>query len=932
MHKLGCVPGGSAAQGCTSWASFEAFRPRGLTSLARLSPLVVSAFLIAALPAPAAEQKSPPRPDATVTATALTFERDVRPILRAHCFDCHGSQNVRKGGLDLRLRRFMAKGGESGPAITPGHPEESYLLDRLKAGEMPPGDQKLSAAEIGIIESWIRAGALTAQQEPTDLSAAAQITADDRAFWCFQPIRRPPVPQFAPTDRVRTPIDALLCAALKPKHLTFSPDGDKRTLIRRLSLDLLGLPPEPAAVDAFLADQSPDAYERLVERLLASPHYGERWGRHWLDTAGYADSEGFDEQDIPRPEAFHYRDYVIHALNADKPFDQFIAEQLAGDELAPPQKGDLTADAIEKLSATGFLRMAADGTATSNGPATANQNVADTIKIVSTSLLGLSVGCAQCHDHRYDPILQDDYYRLRAVFEPALNWKNWRVPSQRRISLYTQADRARVAAVAKEANEAAVKVAEKERKYLAAELDKELAKYEPPVAKALRVALDTPDAKRTAEQKQLLSQHPSVNISPGLLSQFNPTAAADLDKERAKVAAIQAKAPVEQFLRVLTENPGEVPPTYLFYRGEFSAPRQEEEPGDLTVCVAEGQTGNIPRRDATRATSGRRLAYAKRLMSGTHPLVGRVLVNRIWLHHFGRGLVATPADFGRMGERPSNPQLLDWLADEFAKSGWDLKRLQRLIVTSTAYRQSSTHTPDRDAADPDNLLLSRMNVRRLDAEAVRDCVLAASDSLYDRMCGKPVPVREDGVGQIVVGVENKVGANEQGPEIPIGGEEYRRSVYIEVRRSRPLALLRTFDLPVMETNCDRRVASTSAPQALMLMNSEFALRQANRFAQRLVRDAGSDPRQQVARAFEIAFARPATDAEIAESLEFLQHQSEEVKAHPSATAPAKPQPTGPKKRRRNRPTSRPTAADPGLQPLTDFCQALIGCNEFLYSD
>ncbi len=394
---------------------------------------VVFAILSGAVAARAGEQKSPAPP---------VFERDVRPILRAHCFDCHGSQNVRKGGLDLRLRRLMAKGGESGPAIAPGHPEESYLLDRVKTGEMPPGDQKLTPAEVAVIDGWIRAGALTAQKEPTELSAAAQITADDRAFWCFRPIHRPPVPQFTPADRIRTPIDALLSAALKPKQLSFSPDADKRTLIRRLSLDLLGLPPEPAAVDAFLADQSPNAYERLVDRLLASPHYGERWGRHWLDTAGYADSEGFDEQDVPRPEAFHYRDYVIRALNADKPFDQFIAEQLAGDELVPPHSGDLPADAIEKLSATGFLRMAVDGTASSNSPATANQNVADTIKIVSTSLLGLSVGCAQCHDHRYDPILQDDYYRLRAVFEPALNWKNWRVPSQRRVSLYTRADRA----------------------------------------------------------------------------------------------------------------------------------------------------------------------------------------------------------------------------------------------------------------------------------------------------------------------------------------------------------------------------------------------------------------------------------------------------------------------------------------------------------
>jgi len=896
MHKLGCV---------ARW---------GLSPIATRSGSwfcsVVLLFAPAVLPAETIEsQKKAARP--------LTFERDIRPILRVHCLDCHGNKNVRKGALDMRLRRLMVKGGESGPALSPGHPDQSYLLDRVKSGEMPPGDQKLASAEIAVIETWIREGAPTAQKEPTEINAATLITAEDRDFWCFRPIRRPSLPHFAAHDRIRTPIDAILIAALKPRQLTFSPEADRRTLVRRLSLDLLGLPPAPAEVEAFLADTSPDAYERLVDRMLASPHYGERWGRHWLDVAGYADSEGFDDQDVPRSEAFHFRDYVIQAFNANKPFDQFVAEQLAGDELLPPQKGDLTPEAIEKLSATGFLRMAADGTASANTPAAANQNIADTIKIVSTSLLGLSVGCAQCHDHRYDPILQDDYYRLRAVFEPALNWKNWRVPSQRRVSLYTQADRARVVAVNQEASAAAAKVAEKERRYVAEALEKELSKLAAPVAKELKTALDTPSPKRTTAQNQLLSLHPSVNISPGLLSQYNPTADADLQKDRAKVVAIQARAPVEDFLRVLTENPGELPPTFLFYRGEFGQPRQEEEPGDLTVCADAGKSGTIPRRDSKRPTSGRRLAYAQRLMSGKHPLVGRVLVNRIWLHHFGRGLVSTPADFGRMGERPTHPELLDWLADEFATSGWNLKRLQRLIVTSTAYRQSSARTPERDAADPDNLLLSRMNVRRLDAEVVRDCVLTASGSLFDRMSGRPVPVREDAVGQIVVGVDTKVGANEPGAEIPIGTEESRRSVYIEVRRSRPLALLRTFDLPVMETNCDRRVASTSAPQALMLMNSEFALSQANRFAQRLHRDPGTNSRLQVAKAFEIAFGRPATKREIDESVAFLERQTEELKARPAAAGT---------------PKHHPAPAQPALQPLTDFCQALISSNEFLYSD
>jgi len=874
----------------------------------------------------------------TVPPSGLTFEKDIRPIIRARCLDCHGSQNVRKGGLDLRLRRLMVKGGESGEAVVPGHPDQSYLLDRIKGGEMPPGEQKVPAKEIAILEAWIAAGAPTAHNEPADLGAGNLITEEDRDFWAFRPIGRPKVPAGGPADRVRTPIDAFLLAAMRQKGLSFASDADKRTLIRRLSLDLVGLPPHPNDVAAFLADASPQAYERLVDRLLASPHYGERWGRHWLDVAGYADSEGYDANDLARPEAYRYRDYVVHAFNANKPFDQFVIEQLAGDELVPPPHKNLSPESIEKLTATGFLRMAADGTATAGAalPTASNQVMADTIKIVSTSLLGLSVGCAQCHDHRYDPILQDDYYRLRAVFEPALNWKNWRAPSQRRVSLYTDADRARVAVLGAEAAKASAVHAEKERTSIARALDKELAKLEPSLARQLKTAFDTPDAKRTAEQKSLLSQHPSVNISAGTLYQYDPAAADELKQDAAKIAAIQARVPAEEFVRVLTETPGETPATFLFNRGDFQQPKQEIAPGDLAVCVAEGKSGEIARHDPHLPTTGRRLAYARRLMSGRHPLVGRVLVNRVWLLHFGRGIVGTPSDFGHLGDRPTHPALLDWLADEFASTGWDLKRLQRLIVTSTAYRQDSARTPKRDAADPDNLLLSRMNVRRLDAEIIRDSVLAASGSGFSRMYGRPVPVKEDAVGQIIVGIDTKVGANEPGADVPIGTEEFRRSLYIEVRRSRPLALLRAFDAPVMETNCDRRIASTAAPQALMMMNSDFTLTEANRFAQRLKRDAGPDPRREVSLAFELAFGRAPDAAEMDQSLAFLRSQTDELKVPPGAAHPQKHARATRNFKKNRRPKYeamlRSTAAEPSLQPLTDFCQAILSSNEFLYVD
>ncbi len=321
------------------------------------------------------------------------MERDIRPIFKEHCFDCHGAAEKVEGGLDLRLVRFMVSGGESGSALAPGKPSESLLLDRIKAGEMPPTGKKVPAEQIAKIEQWILTGANTAQPEPEKIDPGIGITAAEREFWSFQPIVRPEIPMFTDSDRVRTPIDAFLLAEMRPHGLNFSADADKQTLIKRIHFDLIGLPPTADQMATFMADQSPGAYEALVDRLLESPHYGERWARHWLDVAGYADSEGYTDSDADRPWAYFYRDYVIRAMNADKPFDQFIHEQLAGDELVPPPYNNLTPDQIEKLTATGFLRLAADGTGSgANDDQARNQTIADTIKIVSTSLLGLSVG------------------------------------------------------------------------------------------------------------------------------------------------------------------------------------------------------------------------------------------------------------------------------------------------------------------------------------------------------------------------------------------------------------------------------------------------------------------------------------------------------------------------------------------------------------
>jgi mono/diheme cytochrome c family protein len=837
--------------------------------------------------------------------TALTYEQHIRPILKANCFDCHGEGDKLRAGLDLRLRRFIVEGGDSGPALVPDHRRESLLFERVRKHEMPPGKKKLSPEAIALIGRWIDGGARTANPEPKRLGKGPVITSQERAFWAFQPIRRPAVPRPSHFGLVRTPIDAFILARLEADRRTFAPEAGKEALIRRATLDLTGLPPTLEEVAAFRADSSPDAFDRLVDRLLASPHYGERWGRHWLDVAGYADSEGYTSADPVRPNAYKYRDYVICSFNADKPFDQFIQEQLAGDEMVRPPYQNLRPENIDKLVATGFLRMAPDGTA-SGGVDQAlarNQVVAEMLKIVSTSLLGLTVGCAQCHNHRYDPIPQIDYYRLRAVFEPALDVAHWRPPAARRISLYTAADLRRAAQVEADASRIDAERLRKTQEYIERTFERELHKLPEKLRDPIRRARRTPPAQRSAAQKQLLKENPSVNVSAGSLYLYDAQAAADLKKIADRAAAFRSTKPVEEFVRALTEVPGQVPPTYLFYRGDHTQPKQAVAPGELTV-LASSSDCRIPVRDPKLPTTGRRLAYARWLTSGRHPLTARVLVNRVWLHHFGRGIVGTPGDFGFLGERPTHPELLDWLADDFMASGWRLKRLHKRIMTSTVYRQSALR---QDTADPDNRLLGRTALRRLDAEALRDSILAVAGRLNDKMLGRPLPVMEDEVGQIVIGIENKNGENRPGPVIPLHGEEFRRSVYVQVRRSRPLAVLDTFDAPAMDPNCAARASSTVAPQALMLMNSEFIVTEAGHFAERVRRKIGNDPRTQVTHAWRLAFGAEPTAEDIKDAVAFLAEQTASFRARPMADG----------------------KDAPGLA-LASYCQVLLSSNRFLY--
>ena len=846
----------------------------------------------------------------------ITFERHIRPILRQHCFDCHGATETKEGSLDLRLVRFLKQGGDSGAAIADRNSGESLLIKRIEDGEMPPGGSHLPPEQLKVLREWIDAGAKTERTEPDHIGPGVPITSEDREYWAFRPIARPIIRGSRDGDLIRTPIDAILVQAM-PSGVSFSPDADRATLIRRAYLDLIGLPPQSSDVDRWSQLSDPNWFEQLVDALLDSPQYGERWARHWLDVAGYADSEGQTTEDAVRPWAWKYRDYVIRSLNANKPFDRFIVEQLAGDELAGIKNGDWSAEQIELLTATGFLTMAADGTGSGdNSPEARNKVIADTIKIVSSSLLGVSVGCAQCHDHRYDPISQLDYFAMRAVFEPAFDWQQWRVPDARRISLYTIADREQAALIEQEAQKISQERAEKEKGFMADALDKELTKYEEPLKSELRDAYLKPEKDRSDEQKMLLKKFPSVNITPGVLYQYLPKAAEELKEFDKKIAETRSRKPKEEFIRAMGEVPNRIPDTHLFHRGDHQQPKQKVLPADLAIAAPEGELPTLPEKDANLVTSGRRLAYAKWLTSGKHPLVARVLVNRIWLHHFGQAIVPTPSEFGKLGMPPSNAALLDWLADEFMRSGWDLKELHRTILKSTAWRQTATRENAKSAIDSENHFYWRKSIQRLDAEVIRDRMLAVSGTLDQKLYGPPIAIKADEAGQIIV-----------------DGQQKRRSLYLQVRRTQPVAMLQSFDAPVMDVNCERRPVSTVATQSLILLNGEYTWQQADLVAARATRESVPLSAEQMANqpelpgsataesfselpaqlhmAWQLVYCRAPTPAEFKLVLEHAGTQLRTMQTDPRGVA---------------------AGSTIAKQVLVNYCHALLNSSEFVYVD
>ena len=765
-------------------------------------------------------------PNDDLLAPDLFFESDIRPILRQYCFECHGANDEKDGNLDLRLVHKLLKGGDSGAGIYPLQADQSLIIKRIEAREMPPNGHAIPEDQVAIVRRWINEGAKTKRTEPDAIESGIPLTIEDREYWAYRPI--PSNLQVPPSKKPDSTIGGWLLSGAGASridgwHLVGSQVGeaDRATLVKRVYFDLVGTAPTLEVIEEAKQSSAPDWYERIVEELLASPSYGERWARHWLDLAGYADSEGMTAQDAERPWAWKYRDYVVRSLNANKPMDRFITEQLAGDELAGAKQGDWTSEQIELLTATGFLTMAADGTGSGdNSPEARNKVIADTLKIIGSSLLGSSIGCAQCHDHRYDPISQRDYFAIRAVFEPAFDWQQWRTPEGRKLSLYTQKEIELAARVEEEAKQRASHRKLTEDRYMAEALQKELEKYEEPLRTSLKQAYETPSKDRNEEQTRLLKMYPSVNITPGVLYQYLPKAAEELKNIDQEIAAIRAKKPREEFIRVMTEIPNRIPDTHLFHRGDHQQPRQKITPRDLPVTAPEGEVPAIPERNDSLSTSGRRLAYARWLTNGRHPLVSRVLVNHMWVHHFGKGIVATPGEFGKLGTPPTHPELLDWLAYEFVRTEWDLKSLHRTILNSNTYKQSSRLRSNSDSAGDGSQDNWRKPLMRLDAEVLRDRMIIAAGNMQNELYGPPIPLKSDDTGQIIV-----------------QGKQTRKSLYLQVRRSQPVAMLQSFDAPVMDVNCDFRPVSTVATQSLILLNGEFALQQAEEMSNRVLREA-----------------------------------------------------------------------------------------------
>jgi|SRR5579871_2335272 len=703
-------------------------------------------------------------------------------------------------------------------------------------------------------------------------------TPQQRRWWAFQKVIKPAVPHTKNDSWPKNDIDRFVLAKLEEKGLTPASPADRVTLIRRATLDLTGLLPAPEEVQAFVTDPAPDAFTKVVDRLLASPRYGERWGRHWLDLARYADSEGF-KSDETRPNIWRYRDYVIDAFNQDKPYDRFIKEQIAGDELYPQDAAALVA--------TGFNRHFPDESNARKLMERRQQILNDITDTVGSVFLGLTYGCAKCHDHKFDPILQKDYYALQAFFA------NTRIEDNLVLDFgehYAEYKRKHA-------------VWDAQTKTIRAEMHKLV---EPALAglykenfdkfpAEIQAAITTPDAERTPIQWQMYYKaKPQLDHSEAEAAhELNGDAKARWDALKIELATFDAVKPApEPVAQAMIDNGREAPKTYVLSVGVYDAYKEEVQPGFLSIVDSSPPQISPP--EGVNST-GRRTALAEWLASADNPLTARVMVNRIWNYHFGRGIAGTPSDFGVMGERPSNPALLDYLASSFVEGGWSIKKLHRSILLSSTYQESSRLDAEAAKVDPDDRLNWRYPRHRLEGEAIRDSILEVSGRLNLKMGGPGV------FPPLPPGVETRGGWKKDED----ASEADRRSVYVFVRRNTRYPMFEVFDMPDTHESCPRRNATVTAPQALELLNNELIVDWSRSMAGRVWNDAGLTAEAQVDRAWRFAYSRPATVAERNEAVVFLRSQTELLSARMGQDEARK-------------------------RALTDLCHMLVNSNEFLY--
>jgi hypothetical protein len=768
-----------------------------------------------------------------LTAAALAAQDPVS-ILQNQCGSCHGATAM--AGLDLRTREGLLKGGSRGPSIVAGNAGASLLIQAVRrsgALQMPPGKTGLKPEEVDALVRWVDAGAVWSKA----------ISSGEPSWWAFKKVRRA-----APPGRAANPIDAFIQAKLDEKKLKPAGAADKRTLIRRATFDLHGLPPTPAEVESFAADSSADAFAKVVDRLLASPRYGERWGRHWLDVVRYADTGGF-ETDIYFPNAWRYRDYVINAFNDDKPYNRFVQEQVAGDELWPDNL-DLSGgfeipreklDHLQARIATGLYTIGpAYHEAALFGGQVRYEWLTDAVDTTGEAFLGLTLGCSRCHNHKFDPITQKDYHAMMAVFASS---EEREVPVVSQFSIFGFKSGYPNWLKVEELKGAIQRIDQAARKRV---IDKVRARFGADVL----AAYDTPQAQRTPEQRALAAKLEGAMTQAGLQENAEGkeadipyTPEEDAEKKRLIFqlgeAALKAN-PVAQTATILGQTAKPMD-TFMTHRGDWRARGEKVDPALPDVIAG----------DVKVDAQHRRTTLANWLSSPAHPLTARVMVNRVWHWHFGRGIVATPGDFGRQGEPPTHPELLDWLTSEFVEEGWSLKKLHRRIMLSAAYQRSSEGPEANRKIDANNHFLWKMNRQRIDGETLRDSMLAASGVLNLKMGGRPVIPPLSKVEYTVMWARN------QWPEALDPREHTRRSVYLYVKRTFPLPMLSTFDVPDTSQSCSRRDSTTVAPQALTLINGEFSQQQASRLAERARTLDAADP---VTAMWKLAFARvPAAD-------------------------------------------------------------------------